>query len=228
MDNLLPPNESILGCQINIPDQILVEKAKALRILKTERDGCIVEVNRNKTHLMDVLRYFLSVAIERKRFAQTEQQAPADFSLTEPDSKNGGTPHTKTVSVEDTLYEGLGSIADDSPIKRSITKSSITKLCKSPVTRPEKRGRMKKNLEEDPLISQFYKDSILIRYNQGFEQILSETDFNQEINGNVYRANHPYWQTINCVMLTPQNKIGLGKHFKFTFTPMCIEKDIGK
>jgi hypothetical protein len=55
---------------VNIPDQVLVEKGKALRILKTERDGCVSEVNRNKTHLMDVLRYFLTVAIDRKRAIQ--------------------------------------------------------------------------------------------------------------------------------------------------------------
>lgn len=70
MENLLPPNETILGCQVNIPDQVLIEKAKATRILKTERDGCVSEVSRNKTHLMDVLRYFLTVAIDRKRAVQ--------------------------------------------------------------------------------------------------------------------------------------------------------------
>ena len=67
MDCLLPPSDTILGCQVNIPDQILLDKGKALKILKTEKDGCVAEVNRNKTHLMDVLRYFLTVAIDRKR-----------------------------------------------------------------------------------------------------------------------------------------------------------------
>jgi hypothetical protein len=73
MENLLPPSDTILGCQINVPDQVLVEKGKALHILKTEKDGCIALVNRNKTHLMDVLRYFLTVSTDRKRLIQTEQ-----------------------------------------------------------------------------------------------------------------------------------------------------------
>jgi len=29
-------------------------------------------------------------------------------------------------------------------------------------------------------------------------------------------------------LLAPQNKIGLGKHIKFTFSPVCIEKEITK
>ena len=68
----------------------------------------------------------------------------------------------------------------------------------------------------------------MIRYNEGFAQILSEVDFSHEISGNVYRSIHPYWQTINCILLAPQNKIGLGKHIKFTFSPVCIEKEITK
>ena len=35
------------------------------------------------------------------------------------------------------------------------------------------------------------------------------------------RGHDEFWNSLTCVQLTPQAKIGLGKAFKFTFTPIC-------
>lgn len=136
MENLLPPSDSILGCQISIPDQVLIDKGKALRVIKTENNGCIAEVSRNKTHLMDVLRYFLSVSIDRKRAVQADQndrnQNEVSQSQHEVTSKNGSTPFNNKGlnSIDDTLYEN--SMTDDSPQKKSQ---------KSPMIKFEKKGK---------------------------------------------------------------------------------------
>jgi hypothetical protein len=157
MENMLPPSDSILGCQICIPDQVLIEKGKALRVLKTERDGCITEVNRNKTHLMDVLRFFMQVAIDKKRavLAEMNEKAMNEVSEIQHDAvSNNTTPYNlRRTSIEDTLYDP--SLTEDSPLK----KSSKSKIEKSPSVKQKKKGKKGKNKEdENLLISQFYKD----------------------------------------------------------------------
>ena len=48
MENLLSHNEQILGCEINIPEMVLLEHGKPKYFLKTEEDGCITHVMKNK------------------------------------------------------------------------------------------------------------------------------------------------------------------------------------
>ncbi len=49
MDHLKPPVESIQGCEINIPETVLFEGGKPKAFLRTERDGCISHILKNKT-----------------------------------------------------------------------------------------------------------------------------------------------------------------------------------
>ena len=37
------------------------------------------------------------------------------------------------------------------------------------------------------------------------------------------RGHDEFWNSVSCLMMTPQCKIGLGKAFKFTFTPILLE-----
>jgi len=51
---------------------------------------------------------------------------------------------------------------------------------------------------------------------------MSEMDLQNEINK--IRPADPYWQNVSCIQMTPNSKIGLGKYFRFTFSPIIIDK----
>ena len=45
LSNLLPPSENVLGCEVNIPEQVLVENGKPKFFIKTDKDtGCIQQI----------------------------------------------------------------------------------------------------------------------------------------------------------------------------------------
>jgi hypothetical protein len=48
MENLLSHNVKILGCEINIPEMVLLEQGRPKYFLKNEEDGCITHVMKNK------------------------------------------------------------------------------------------------------------------------------------------------------------------------------------
>ena len=39
------------------------------------------------------------------------------------------------------------------------------------------------------------------------------------------RGHDEFWQSVSCLMMAPQSKIGLGNVFKFTFTPIFLEQE---
>lgn len=72
----------------------------------------------------------------------------------------------------------------------------------------------------------FYTELYLIRFKPEKslhpEKIYTDEKFRTEITK--LRPTDSLWDTIESVLLIPQTKIGLGKPFRFTFTPICIEK----
>jgi hypothetical protein len=146
MENLLPPSDSILGCQVSVPDQVLIEKGKALFIIKTERDGCVNQVNRNKTHLLDVLRHFLTFGLDRKRLINAEQQEQKQNEISQSyqdaTSKNGSTPYNRNVQSQNDEAAFENSLTDDSPVRKSQKSGS----------KAEKKKKAPKKEEDNPLV----------------------------------------------------------------------------
>ena len=88
-------------------------------------------------------------------------------------------------------------------------------------TQPRK---LKQSKEKNPLTQVFNRDLVLIRYAEDIANILSLQQFNSDFQR--YRETNNYWQTINSIQLTPNCKIGLGKYFSFTFSPIFYDEKV--
>jgi len=65
MEMLISPKPKIAGCEINIPNTVLLEKAKPKYFLRNDKDGCIEHIMRNKLFLKDICYFFTQVANDR-------------------------------------------------------------------------------------------------------------------------------------------------------------------
>jgi hypothetical protein len=73
IQNLLPPSENVLGCEINIPDQVIIENGKPKLFVKTEKEtGCMQRICKQKTIVNDALRHLIFLGDERKKLASID------------------------------------------------------------------------------------------------------------------------------------------------------------
>ena len=66
LEQLLPPNDRICGCELWVPDTALFESGKVKLIVKTDKDGFMIQ-NKAKLSLMDLRRTFSIIVRERKK-----------------------------------------------------------------------------------------------------------------------------------------------------------------
>ena len=57
---------------------------------------------------------------------------------------------------------------------------------------------------------------------QDYAKVSGDHDFQNDFIKR--RPADSYWLNMTSIQLTPLNKIGFGRFFKFTFSPVCLEK----
>jgi len=67
LEHLLPPSDKICGCELLLPETAIFEGGKPKFIVKTDKDGCIVMMNKAKMGLEELRRTFATVVRERKK-----------------------------------------------------------------------------------------------------------------------------------------------------------------
>jgi len=55
MEKLQSDNERILGCEINIPDTVILDNGAPKQYLKTEKNGCITQINKKDKSTLNTL-----------------------------------------------------------------------------------------------------------------------------------------------------------------------------
>ena len=89
-------------------------------------------------------------------------------------------------------------IRSPSPGTMTNTKSvsSNQDLVTSSQTKKKTRGKVEQEVKS-VLTQVFYKELVIIRYNEGKQRVLQETDFHHEFNK--IRATDPYWSTVSSI-----------------------------
>ena len=57
---------------------------------------------------------------------------------------------------------------------------------------------------------------------QEYAKVAGDHDFQNDFIKR--RPTDAYWLNMTSIQLTPLNKVGFGRFFKFTFSPVCLEK----
>lgn len=66
----------------------------------------------------------------------------------------------------------------------------------------------------------FYKDFVIVTYADGSTSLMSLQEFNNK------GIKKNYWFSVTTVQSAPNTKLGLGKFFKFTFSPVFFDDSI--
>ena len=73
MEKLVSPKpDKLRGCQVNIPETVLIENSKPKCFLKTEKDGCVVAFMKNRLTLTAAKNYFGQLNLARLRMREND------------------------------------------------------------------------------------------------------------------------------------------------------------
>lgn len=78
---------------------------------------------------------------------------------------------------------------------------------------------LQKHYYKDLYILKTFVDAESRDYCRTSTKLIAEAEFAKK-DGRM-RGHDEFWNSLTCIQMTPQTKIGLGKAFKFTFTPIC-------
>lgn len=108
----------------------------------------------------------------------------------------------------------INEINENTPENRSRSNNRSRARNQKP-----KESALSKHFYEDLYILKVFDNPEVKDYCHTTTMLISKDEFAQK-DGRM-RHNDEFWSSLSCIQMTPQTKIGLGKAFKFTFSPIC-------
>lgn len=220
VEKLLSGRQSILNCEVNIPEQVHFENGCPKLYLKNEKEcGCILQVNKNKTLHATVHKFFITTYNERKRRALHEDDG-------------GRLQYSKTINLSEFLLDSSQQKGNEDSLEDTFNANSgdgsalkkgpkCAKLQPKAMDSPKKLGK-----KSDSVLPQlYYKDMVLVRYLDKDKQeklkVQNESEFHQDFHN--IKPSDPHWCNLRSIQMVPLNKLGLGATLKFSFCPVQLE-----
>ncbi|TNV84066.1 hypothetical protein FGO68_gene12787 [Halteria grandinella] len=219
-----PDPENVLGCPLHFPDTAFFEEGKVTDIIKTDKDGCLVQTKFDvRSALQEVRTSFSSIVRERKK----------ESTIGEEQSESGNKSPNNPIKD---FSSGVQSITVDNTEAGSSPPASVGKK-KNGASKKNSPNNQQPQQQQSLQESSSCKESVLIRYrpkksdppsslrDKCFKavKIATESQFMAEF---TRKHNDPYWNSLECIQTCVKSAQGLGKHFLEQFRAKIPQKQI--